>query len=83
MFKKIWQKIKQNHLLLMIICCLIPVVLVTILVPLFKESTDYLIWLIVLLCPLSHLLIMRGCAPGDTCEKEKKKKSGLHKGRKY
>lgn len=58
MSKTLWQKIKQNHLLMMVLCCLIPVILVIGLFSFFKGS--FLIWAMLLLCPLMHLLMMKG-----------------------
>ena len=64
MMKTLWQKIKQNHLLLMAICCLAPIVLFVDVLSFFKASSDYWIWLIILLCPLMHILMMRGHKQG-------------------
>ncbi len=60
LIKKTWQKIKRNHLLLMVICCLIPIILIISFLPLLKGIGDYWIWLIFLLCPLLHIFMMRG-----------------------
>ncbi len=59
MLKTIWQKIKQNHLLMMVVCCVVPIVLVIGLFSLFKVG-NYWIWLIILLCPLMHFFMMKG-----------------------
>lgn len=58
--EKIWQKIKNNHLLLMVLCCAIPIILIIGFTLLFKRSSNYLIWLIILLCPLMHFFMMKG-----------------------
>lgn len=70
MSKGIWQKIKQNHLLLMIICCLVPLVLIIGLLSFFKERADSWIWLIFLLCPLMHIFMMRGHKHDKSCKHE-------------
>ena len=50
---------KKSHMWLMVLCCLIPVVGV-VLVSFFKVPlNNVLFYGMVLLCPLSHLLMMR------------------------
>jgi len=50
---------KKSHMWLMILCCLIPVVGV-VLVSFFKVPlNNVLFYGMILLCPLSHLLMMR------------------------
>jgi predicted membrane protein len=46
---------KHKHLLLMALCCLIPVVLIAAFLYAGVESR-YLYFLLILLCPLMHLL---------------------------
>ena len=75
MFKNIWQKIKQNHLLLMAVCCLVPVILVIGFLSLSKGNSNYGTWLIILLCPLLHILMMKGHKHSHTCKKESDKES--------
>jgi len=43
----------------MALCCLAPIVLIIGVLAFFKGSS-YWIWLIILLCPVLHFLIMRG-----------------------
>ena len=75
MLKEIIQKIKQNHFLLMIVCCLIPVVLIFGLLSIFKASGNYLFWAIILLCPLLHIFMMRGHKHNNPREREKSEKA--------
>jgi len=50
---------KKSHMWLMVLCCLIPVVGV-VLVSFFKVPlNNVLFYGMILLCPLSHLLMMR------------------------
>ncbi|OGZ20613.1 MAG: hypothetical protein A2654_00365 [Candidatus Nealsonbacteria bacterium RIFCSPHIGHO2_01_FULL_43_31] len=52
-------KMKQRHLLLMALCCLAPLALIIGFSAFFRGG-DYWAWLIILLCPVLHILIMRG-----------------------
>lgn len=66
---------KKNHLLIMLLCCMVPMILIFAFLPFLKGKSNYLIWLFILLCPLSHLLMMGGHK--DNCShngKEKEKK---------
>ena len=59
MIKKIFQKIKQNHFLAMVLCCTIPLVGILVLSSMGKlGSWGY--YALLLICPLGHLLMMRG-----------------------
>lgn len=60
MLKTLWSRVRQNHLLVVVLCCVVPIVLIVGFLALFKGSSDYWIWLIILLCPLIHLFMMRG-----------------------
>ncbi len=57
--KKLFNKIKQNHWLMMIICCAIPLVLLVILIYFFDLKNKYLFWFILFLCPIIHYFMMR------------------------
>ena len=59
MLKSTFRKIKQNHLLAMILCCAIPLVAIYVLWSMgVVGSWGY--YALLLLCPLGHLFLMRG-----------------------
>lgn len=60
MLKTLWSRVRQNHLLVVVLCCVVPIVLIVGFLALFKGSSDYWIWLIILLCPLIHLFMIKG-----------------------
>jgi len=78
MLKIFWQKIKQNHLLMMALCCLIPIILIIGLLSLFEGSSKYWTWLIILLCPLMHIFMMRGHKNDDSCGRKTSKGAELY-----
>lgn len=78
MLKNLWQKMKQNHLLMMVLCCLMPIVLIIGYSSLFKNSSNYS-WLIILLCPLMHIFMMRGHGQNNSCDHKTSKKNELFK----
>ncbi|HEY3290407.1 MAG TPA: DUF2933 domain-containing protein [Anaerolineae bacterium] len=54
----------KKHALIMVACCLIPIVAFT-LISVFKVPVSGLITIgLILLCPLSHLLMMKSMMPG-------------------
>jgi hypothetical protein len=59
MLKSIFVKIKQNHALMMILCCGIPIVGIMALSSLgIRGSWGY--YALILVCPLGHTFMMRG-----------------------
>jgi len=78
MLKSLWRKMKQNHLLLMIVCCLVPAVLIVGFLSFFKGS-NYWSWLVILLCPLMHIFMMSGHAHDDRCNHKVTKEVKLYK----
>ncbi len=59
MLKSIYAKIKQNHALMMVLCCGVPIVGILALSSLgILGSWGY--FALILLCPLGHILMMRG-----------------------
>ncbi len=57
------QKGMSKHTLIMVLCCLIPLVILGILW-VAGVSGSYLILGVLLLCPISHIVIMRGMHKG-------------------
>jgi amino acid permease len=68
-----FEKVKQNHLLLMIICCALPLVVLLVFVYGFGIRNNYIWWAAILLCPISHLIMMRFMHDDD-----KGSKGGCH-----
>ena len=50
---------KHNHGLMMLLCCVVPLVLLIIAINFFGLSRSYLTWFILLLCPIMHFFMMR------------------------
>ena len=74
-------KIKHNHLLMMVICCLIPLILLVVAVKLFGLSRSYLFWAVLLLCPLSHYFMMKSMhnkSAHENSGKNNEKEGGCH-----
>ncbi len=53
------QKVMTKHSLIMLLCCLVPLVILGVLWA-AGVSGNYLIWGVLLLCPLLHIFMMRG-----------------------
>jgi len=53
-----WQKIRENHSLLIVLCCIVPIVVIIGFLSLFKNGGNWL-WLLILLCPILHFWLMR------------------------
>ena len=69
--KGLYRKIRHNHLLMMVICCVAPLILLIGATYLFGISRSYLYWSILLLCPLMHFFMMK-----DMHKKEGKSDEG-------
>ena len=60
----------KKHVLIMVACCLIPIVAFA-LISVFKVPVSGLITIgLILLCPISHLLMMKFMMPGHEGHKE-------------
>ncbi len=70
-------KIKNNHFLMMIVCCGMPLLLLLAGVYFFGLSKAYLFWFMILLCPLMHYFMMKDMHK-DKGGKNKKEKGGCH-----
>ncbi len=57
--KNIFNKIRHNHWLMMIICCAIPLIILFIVISFFDLNDSYWIWGIILLCPIIHYFMMK------------------------
>jgi len=57
--RKSIQKIKNNHWLVMLLCCAIPIILLMALVSFFKIDNKYLVWSFILLCLIIHYFMMK------------------------
>jgi len=69
---KLWKKLKENHLLIMILCCVLPIAILLGLVYFLGLSRNYLYWGVLLICPATHYFMMK------EMHKDKKKKGGCH-----
>ena len=58
-FTNIFKKIKENHWLMMLICCAVPLIILVVAVYIFGLSNKYLFWFILLLCPILHYFMMK------------------------
>ena len=67
--KNLFDKIKQNHSLMMILCCAIPLVIAGILF--YLGFKTYAIFAVMLLCPVLHYFMMRDMHKEHDCEKDK------------
>lgn len=59
MIKSIFTKIKQNHFLVMVLCCAIPIIGILALSA-SGVLGSWAYFLVFMLCPLGHIFMMRG-----------------------
>jgi len=57
--KNLFNKIKHNHGLMMIICCAAPLVILILAIYFLGVSNKYIFWLVILLCPLMHFFMIK------------------------
>ena len=55
----LFEKLKHNHWLMMIICCAIPLILLALAIYIFGLDNKYIFWFILLLCPILHYFMMK------------------------
>ncbi len=70
--KDLFNKIKKNHGLMMIICCATPLIILILAIYFLGVSNKYIFWLVLLLCPLMHFFMMK-YMHGDNKNREEKK----------
>lgn len=73
--KEMLKNLRHNHGLMMLVCCGVPLVLLAVAVYFFGLDKSYLVWLIILLCPITHLFMMRD-AHKESGKKSKRNKYG-------
>ena len=61
----IFDRIKNNHLLMMLLCCAIPLIALFVIVRYFGITNSYIYWLVLFLCVLSHLFMMKHMHKSD------------------
>ena len=70
--KNLFNKIKHNHGLMMIICCATPLVILILAIYFLGVSNKYIFWLVILLCPLMHFFMMKYMHEDNKNGEEKK-----------
>lgn len=71
----LWGKIKGNHVLMMFLCCAIPLIGIIIARYIFGYDSPYLLWIALAVCIGSHLLMMKDM---HHTHKDKKTKGDCH-----
>lgn len=66
-------KLRQNHALMMVICCSLPLILLVAAVYFFGLGESYLFWAILLLCPIMHYFMMKDMHKKTSDKKEDNK----------
>ena len=67
----LWNQIRQNHMLLMVICCALPIIGIYAAVYLFGISKNYIFWVFLIMCPLMHYFMMKDMHSKGNEEKKK------------
>ncbi len=81
MARNIFGRIRQNHWLMMIVCCGIPLIILILAIYFFGLDNKYLFWFILLLCPILHYFMMRDMHGEHSDEKGVKNKGGNKEGK--
>ncbi|MBI4739209.1 DUF2933 domain-containing protein [Candidatus Woesearchaeota archaeon] len=75
----LYEKIRHNHALLMLICCAVPIILLLVAVYAFAVDRQYIFWAMLLLCPAMHFIMMKDMHKHPAPQEEQKKgKGGCH-----
>ncbi len=74
-----YAKIKGNHALMMVLCCVVPVLALLSAVKVFGLGQQWLFWGFIVLCPLMHIIMMRHHAGKQEggCHARPKKESAV------
>lgn len=75
--KNLLEKIRHNHMLLMIVCCVVPIAIVFIGITFLSWGNKWLTYGILLLCPLAHIFMMK-----DHMKMKKNTQATIKKGKK-
>jgi len=70
-YMNLFEKLRQNHLLMMAVCCILPFVFLFILIYGFGIRNNYVYFAALIICPLSHFAMM-------TFYKDKQKEGSCH-----
>ena len=76
--KEFLNKIRHNHLVMMLICCLVPLAVLVVAINFFGVSRSYLTWAIFLLCPLLHFIMMRDIHKSESKDGKSEDKKSCH-----
>ncbi|OGY47705.1 MAG: hypothetical protein A3J62_03935 [Candidatus Buchananbacteria bacterium RIFCSPHIGHO2_02_FULL_38_8] len=79
MFKNFWLKLKHHHLWLMLFGCLLIFGILGIGLKFFPQLSDNWFWLIILLCPLAHLLMMGGHKHQESFDNKKEENLKIYR----
>lgn len=58
-FRDVYAKISGNHALMMVLCCVVPILILFSAVKVFGLGQQWLFWGFLILCPLMHVIMMR------------------------
>ena len=56
---RLWKKIKENHMAMMLICCGVPLIGILVARYIFNYDSKYLVWIALAICIGSHFFMMK------------------------